>query len=609
MDSFKNIFEQILANGMESKPFYIDENKQYSFKEFAKKINKIKTLAKHLGIKPDDHILVSISNDYDLICIVMALILNGVVVILVGPEEKAKRVQGILNSAQITGWIVDKENVVAWNLDPNLINLSIENPSENKGTVLRKLLRKQEENKQTISGLIDQLEPTIVNRDLNVENPAIIIFTSGTTKAPKGVVLTQKNILSHLATLSKVYQLNPNSVISNILPLFHADGLFQGPFLALFNQATLSRPFQFEVQTIEDLLHYVYKHKVSHFITVPTILTLIAKYGNELSDSFKTREFKYVISSADYLQESLWKRFMEKFQVNIINVYGLTETVAGGIFCGPSQDTWRLGSIGKPQDLQVKIIKENDRNNKGKVIGELAVKGENVLKSYLIPTDNPDKEGWFYTGDIVEQDEDGFLYIKGRKKNIIIKGGINIYPDDVIEELQNHKDILETYIYGLADELWGERVIAAIIKNDSSSVTGDQIIQYCKECLPAAHVPDEVHFLKELPKSPSGKILSEEVKLMIQQSQTGDSMRLLNNEKLETELLKLASDCFNRTLTTDHLNEPSHSIQGWNSLEHLHFVSLIENFYNIELSTRDIMNITSISSAVSIVTTNLEKRQ
>ena len=370
--------------------------------------------------------------------------------------------------------------------------------------------------------------------------------------------------------------------------------------------ATLSRPFTFEVSKIEDLFLSIYKYRVSHFFVVPTILALMKQLGAEYADSFETDDFRYVISCAGYLDPTLWKGFSETFNVRVVNVYGLTETVAGGLFCGPDKDSYRMGSIGKPSDIEVMIIDDEGQQVKGVGSGELALRGENVMKSYLKPSGNPDNNGWFLTGDLVSKDSDGYYYIKGRKKHIVIKGGINIYPEELIEILTLHDGIVEAYVYGEKHDVWGEKLIAVIVKDSHAAISQNDVMEYCREKLSHVAIPDEVFFVDALPKGISGKVVLEEVKSLLEhpnthQSSKGDPLQV-------ADLLDIARDCFGTKITEDQIHLPSHAIQGWNSLEHLHFVSLIEKSYGIELSTKDIMNITSIATAESIITYHLKSK-
>ncbi|MFT7234227.1 MAG: long-chain acyl-CoA synthetase [Cyclobacteriaceae bacterium] len=608
MINFKQVLTQISDKRVVKRPFFITDNKEYSYGHLIERVNKIRALLHSYNVQEGDRILISITEDYDMFCITLALVSHGASAVLIEPEAKKRRASVIISSANIDGWIVDKSKVSEWDLPDTRLNVQLEIATAKKNFLLKKLLVKKEApKKQTLDTIIDVHEPLEILPSIPMEQAALIIFTSGTTSDPKGVILTHGNVLAHLKSLSNQYELNESSVISNILPFYHADGLIQGPFLTMYNGISLSRPFAFEVQKIEDLLYSIYKFKVTHFFSVPTMLALIDQFGDGLEDSFDTPEFKYVMSVAGYLEEKLWVSFMEKFKVRVVNVYGLTETVAGGFFCGPNDEFWRVGSIGKPVDSEVKIIDENEKVVDVDDIGELVIKGNHVMNSYVIPSVNPDEQGWFNTGDLASQDEDGFYYVKGRIKNVIIKGGINIYPEEITEVLNTNVDVDEAFVFGEEDNTWGEKIIAAVKMNQSAAKDEKMIRAYCSEYLEQDKMPDEVYFLDELPKGMSGKIIGGQVKKIIQNAILEKTKEVILDASVQIRLLNIASECFNFTVTAEHLNSSTQAIQGWNSLEHLQLATQIEKSFNVELSTKDIMNITSLGTAEKIINEKLKK--
>lgn len=606
MNSFKELIEQAALSSVAKKPFIISERSTFSYEQLVKRVKGICALLDSKGIKSGDKVLVSLTDDFDMVCTTIAIISFGATAVLMEPCTKERRAGVIVSASKIDGWIVDAGLEKQWNLPTSKFELSIEKPTKSKGVLNKLLQKKQDSGDRTLDHFLNGLGSGVDLGDVQSNQPAVVIFTSGSTADPKGVVLTHGNILAHLKTLSRQHEIESNSIISNILPLYHVDGLFQGALLAFYNQIPLSRPFAFEIQRIDDLLHSVYKYRVTHFITVPTILMFINQYGQEWKDSFETDDFKYVISSAGYLDETLWQSFMDNFNVRILNVYGLTESVTGGLFCGPKPETWRLGSVGKPSDCETMIVDEVGNPLGQDQVGELLLRGENILLNYLNPIGNPDDDGWFHTGDMAYVDADGFYYIKGRLKNIIIRGGINVYPEEIIEILNQHEGIEESFVYGEADDVWGEHVIAAITRREFSEITDQDIIQYCKQHLEPNTVPDKVYFVEEIPRGLSGKVKSEEIKALVEKQKDQNAASHLINDSLENEVLQLATTCFNSQVTREQLNSPSQSIQGWNSLEHLQFVTLIENTYNVKFTTKDIMNVTTISKAINLVSDKLK---
>lgn len=544
-------------------------------------------------------ILVSLSNDFELISTLIGLVSVGATVLLIDPKTKKRKVSNILSIAAIDGWIADYASAQNWQLKSMPVAIEISPMKAKKGVVGKLLKKKNDEPDHSFAGWTSTLEGMDFFPKIDPAVTGIILFTSGTTADPKGIPLSHGNILYHLGSLSRQYHLNQKSVILNVLPLYHADGLFHGPFLALYNGITLSRPVEFEIPKIEELMLSVYKNRVTHFVAVPTIIKLIDDFGAGLEDSFETQEFAFVISVAAYLDKELWTRFMSRFNVRIVNVYGLTETVAGSFFCGPDDASFKVGTVGRPVDTEVKIVDEEGNVLGSDKVGELIIKGRHIIKSYLSPTGNPDSDGWFHTGDLGYVDQEGFYHVKGRKKSVIIRGGINTFPEEIMEVLNQHSQIVDSFVFGENDDTWGERIIVAVVKKVGATLKSEEVMKYLSEQIEEEHMPNYVHFVSSLPRGISGKIYEEEVRKLIRSEQ---SIQEENDTiELKSMLLRLAEESFNYSVKPEQYHLESGSIEGWNSLAHLDLATRIEETFQIKLNTKEIMSITSLSAAESIL--------
>ena len=202
------------------------------------------------------------------------------------------------------------------------------------------------------------------------------------------------------------------------------------------------------------MLSDLYRHAVTHLVTVPSVLALATALDESFDASFDYPEFRFLISTAAYLDPVLWESFEQRFGTQIVNVYGLNETVCETMYAGPSPEHRRLGSVGKPIDSYAKIIDENGRELSDEETGELLVAGDHLMSGYF---NNPDataavlQDGWFRTGDLARRDKDGFYYITGRKKDLIISGGMNIYPEDVNGVLRSIPGVIDAVTFGLPD--------------------------------------------------------------------------------------------------------------------------------------------------------------
>lgn len=586
--------------------FMISGKEKYSYRQLLHQVKAVGKFSEVQQLKGKT-ILVSLKSDFELVCTLFGLLSVGVQVLLLDPKSKKRRLTNILSITDIDGWIVDESKAKEWELATKPVAIEIGPQKPVKKGVLGKMLKKRNDAPdRSFKGWTDPMERLETFPKIAPETIGLILFTSGTTSDPKGVPLSHGNVLAHMETLSRHYHLNETSVLLNVLPMYHADGLFQGPFLALYNRITVSRPLEFEIPKIEALLLSVYKHKVTHFITVSTMLKLIDEFGAGLEDSFNEPEFEFVISSASFLDRELWTRFMDRFKVQVINVYGLTETVTGGLFCGPDKDSFKVGTIGKPVDTEVRVIDDEGQELEPGQVGELVMKGAHVINSYLKPTGNPDAAGWFSTGDLGSMDSDGYYTIKGRKKEIIIRGGVNTYPEEIIEVLNQHSAIADAFVFGETDETWSEKIVAVVVKSDGSTLQTTDIIEYLSGQLEVAHMPDHIHFLDTLPRGLSGKISGPEVRELLKKKRESQSITA-NNENLKAILIQLAEESFNTSIKPGQYHSSSSSVEGWNSLAHLSFATSIEERFHIKLSTTDIMDMTSLSQTESIVRRKLNQ--
>ena len=375
--------------------------------------------------------------------------------------------------------------------------------------ILRRLFSKEPvDSDVTYPLILGRFEAGELPSRIDPETDAYILFTSGTTNAPKGVRISHRALCAHLATLSKVYGYSPESRILNILLLSHADGIIQGPVVTFFTTAQLFTPFRFSISKITDLLDAVYHHRISHFICVPTMLALILRFAAEEKDAFATNDFRLIGSCGAQLEADLWQGFETNFGVRIVNVYGLTETVVGGIFAGPDAESHKIGNIGKPVDCEARIVDENGLDLPPGEAGELWLRGGNIMSGYF---DAPEGTAeafsgeWFKTGDIASCDSEGIYRIIGRKKEIIISGGVNIHPEEVSEVLNKHPQVSEAVTFGLPAEDWGEKVVSAVVVCDQS-VCEEELILFCRTNLEEVKVPDTIAILETLPRGRSGKV-------------------------------------------------------------------------------------------------------
>ncbi|OHX50728.1 o-succinylbenzoate--CoA ligase [Cytobacillus oceanisediminis] len=383
-----------------------------------------------------------------------------------------------------------------------------------------KVIFAEKENAEFAASLIEQSElqsmefmedlcqgtqTSFVNENtINEEAPYIICYTSGTTGKPKGAVLTQSNMFWNAVNNKLSIDLTSEDRCIVLLPLFHIGGIGLFAFPSLFSGGTIVIPGKFEP---EKALEMIEKHKVTIVMGVPTIHQALLT-----SPSFKTADLSSVRwfynGGAPCPRELIDAYFDRGFLFG--QGFGMTET-SPTLFMLTKEDAPRKrGSIGKPVLFSEYKLIDSEGNDAAKgEVGELAVRGPNIMKEYW---NRPDatkdslKDGWLLTGDLAKTDDEGFLYIVGRKKEMIISGGENIYPLEVEQVISQLRDVVEVAVVGNADPLWGEVPEAFIVKRNGSALTEGDVIQYCQGNLAKYKIPKKVTFLIGLPKNATGKI-------------------------------------------------------------------------------------------------------
>jgi len=578
---------------------YLEQKISYDI--FVSRIGKLTSYFRNSDLQPGDRALLFTTNDEALITIFWALLCNGITSVVIDPDTKTNRLRSIIDQVQPQALFRDDKKQIDTTSKNMKIDLKISS-EENSVTSLKSILfkNKKSSSQNKFPGLFQDLEVIEPTYDLELNNTAYILYTSGTTSAPKGIEITYRNLFSHLETLSSQYGLNASSRILNILPLYHADGLIEGPLLTLYNQAALYRPCKFNIGNIPTILDAVYKYRITHFITVPTMLNLLQELGSEYFDSLRSADLQMIISAAGQLLPELWKKIEALSGKRLVNVYGLTETVAGGLYSGPDDETYKLGTIGKPIDCQVRLVKNDGTEASSGETGELWLKGDNVMKGYFAaPRDTAQilKDGWLMTGDIAFCDPEGFYHFSGRNKSAINSGGLIVFPEEISEVIAQHPRVRENLVFGVPDKIYEEKIVGCAVSLDEN-LTEKELINFCRDHLEAYKIPNRIHFFEELPKGPTGKVQIQELKKEIDRMQ---KRKLEGSADLDSQLFKLAADCFK--ISSSELTPASkyQETTGWDSLAHLELIAAVEEAFQITLSTDEIMKINTIQDLISIV--------
>jgi long-chain acyl-CoA synthetase len=358
--------------------------------------------------------------------------------------------------------------------------------------------------------LLGQAEPVTEVVDRSGDDTAVILYTSGTTGTPKGAELTHDNLLSNVETiLETLIQMRDHDVVLGALPFFHSFGQTCALNAAVKAGATLTLLPRFDP---DKALEIIDRDRVTIFEGVPTMY--VGMLHSSRADEADTSCLRLCVSGGSAMPGEVMRTFEEKFGCTILEGYGLSETSPVASFNHPDRER-KVGSIGTPvAGVEMKIVDEDGAEVERGEVGEIAIRGSNVMKGYWRKdeaTADAIKDGWFHTGDMGRVDEDGYFFIVDRKKELIIRGGYNVYPREVEEVLYEHPAVAEVAVVGVPDDTMGEEVGAAVKLKDGEDVSAGELRDFAKKELAGYKYPRRIWFVDELPKGPTGKILKREV--------------------------------------------------------------------------------------------------
>jgi long-chain acyl-CoA synthetase len=346
--------------------------------------------------------------------------------------------------------------------------------------------------------------------DRAADDTAVILYTSGTTGKPKGAQLTHANLAINADVSKQLFALGPDDVILGALPLFHAFGQTCGLNAAVSAGASLALIPRFDAGRA---LAVVEGAGVTVFEGVPTMYA--ALLHNPDRERFDTGTLRACVSGGAALPVELLRGFERAFGCVILEGYGLSETSPVACFNHPHRER-KPGSIGTPvEGVEMQLVDDHRQAAPTGQVGEIAIRGHNVMKGYWnrpdATADAIDPDGWFYSGDIARVDDDGYYFIVDRKKELIIRGGYNVYPREIEEILYEHPAVLEAAVIGVPHAELGEEVGAAIALKPGAATTESELRDFVKANVAAYKYPRHVWFVDELPKGPTGKILKRAI--------------------------------------------------------------------------------------------------
>jgi long-chain acyl-CoA synthetase len=360
-----------------------------------------------------------------------------------------------------------------------------------------------------IEGLIFEHEPDDDVAERDGDDTAVILYTSGTTGKPKGAELTHSNLARNVDCAVELFDLDASDVIFAGLPLFHSFGQTCTMNAAVRGGATITLLPRFDPGKALEIMQ---RDKCTVFEGVPTMYGALLHHPD--CANYDVSTLRVCASGGASMPAEIMRGFEQAFGCKVLEGYGLSETSPVASFNHPDRER-KPGSIGTPlAGVEMKVVDDAREEVAGGEIGEILIKGHNVMKGYWNQpeaTAEAIKDGWFASGDLAKVDEDGYFFIVDRKKELIIRGGYNVYPREVEEVIYEHPAVREVAVIGVPHAELGEEVGAAVALKDGVEVDAEELKAFVKEHVASYKYPRTIWFVDELPKGPTGKILKREI--------------------------------------------------------------------------------------------------
>jgi long-chain acyl-CoA synthetase len=477
------------------------EGRAFTNVELADRAQRLATVLADHGVERGDRVMVMMHNSPDVTASFRAIWQIGAVILPITPMLGAEEVRYLLADSEA------KVAITTPMLAPVLAQAA--------GGVdsLRHLLLigdSDVEPAENIEPLIGSATPTVEIVDCADDDLAVLLYTSGTTGKPKGVMLTHKNILSNAFSIKELApDIEPGRVGMMVLPLSHSFGILMMNLGAIYGSVGVVLPW-FDV---EQVFQGIEKHRVYGIAMVPTMMTYMLNFPDR--DRYDTSSLEEVVSGGAALPEEVRLQMEQVFGCRVKDGYGMSECTTS--VCGYQPDEpHRPGSVGRAiPGVELKIVDLEDNSLPPGQEGEICIRGPNVMKGYWKKpkeTAQALRGGWMHSGDLGMLDSEGYLFITGRLKDLIIKGGENISPNELEEVIHRHPAVADVAVIGVPDATYGENIWALVVPRHDRTVTEDEVKSHVGQHLTKFKIPARVLFRDDLPKTHSGKIRKTELR-------------------------------------------------------------------------------------------------
>ncbi len=485
---------QAAQQGQGDRPAVQQGGRGLTYAELARASGQAAALLREAGVGTGDRVALMMPNVLAFPLFFYGALAAGAVVVPMNPLLKSREVAHYLGDSGASV-------ILAW-------DAAADEAAKGAADLGIQVIRVTEPDAQTLLGDRPPIGSWAKRAD---DDDAVILYTSGTTGLPKGAQLTHANLYRNAeVTATTLLATGPGDVVMGCLPLFHCFGLTCGLNAAVSGGASLALLPRFDPGAA---LEMIGQQKVTIFEGVPTMYAAMLHHPSRARADVSS--LRLCVSGGAALPVEILRSFEDAFGCTILEGYGLSETSPVASFNHPDRPR-KPGSIGLPvAGVQMRLVDDSGAEVPPGEVGEVAIQGHNVMKGYWA---NPDAtaaaipDGWFRSGDLARVDEDGYFFIVDRKKELVIRGGYNVYPREIEEALYEHPAVAEVAVVGIPHESLGEEVGAAVALKPGASATPDELKAFARDRVAAYKYPRRVWLVEQLPKGPTGKILRREVR-------------------------------------------------------------------------------------------------
>ena len=481
-------YKEGFKNNLEGQFLYDDKGLNVTYRELDSETAKLANGLKELGLSEGDRVTVQVDKCIEMVYLYLACVRSNIIFHPLNPAYKEKELSYFLDDAKPSLFISNEETISSisdLSLEHSIDHLFVLN---NDGSGNFSDISTSEDNYITVACSDDDI--------------AALLYSSGTTGKPKGIMLSHGNISSNAESLVKAWGFQESDCLLHALPIYHVHGLFVALGCVFMTGSKLKWLESFDADVVLKSIP-----ECTVMMGVPTYYTRLLK--RDLLDSKLTEGIRLFISGSAPLLEETFNEFNQRTNHQILERYGMTETNMNT--SNPLKGDRKPGTVGLPlEDVQVRVVDEENNVLSQGEIGNLQIKGPNVFKGYWeMPEKTKEdfsKDGFFNTGDKGLIDEGGYVSIIGRSKDMIISGGLNVYPKEIESLIDKIEGVLESAVIGLSDEDLGEKVVAVIVSEEGKTLDEKKVISEIKDQLAGFKAPKEVKFIDQLPRNAMGKV-------------------------------------------------------------------------------------------------------